>query len=60
MGRIMLKFGFTESEIDSIKSDSKDAVADAFERCKSLPSADMGEVLEKEKSVVNRMWGRRG
>jgi len=58
MERILLEFGVSGSEVDSIKNDARKAVERAFEKCKSLPSADISEVLEKEKSVVNHMWGR--
>jgi pyruvate dehydrogenase E1 component alpha subunit len=59
MERIMLRFGFEQAEIDAIENDTRKRVADAFEKCKALPSADINEVLEKEKSVVNHIWGRK-
>ena len=57
--KIMLEYGYTEDEINSIKNDIKAAVTDAFEKSKLLPAMSMDDVLEKEMSIVNLMWGRR-
>lgn len=56
--RIMVQFGIPEEEIRQIKDEIKQRVADALEKSKSLPMADINVVREKEIATVNHMWGR--
>jgi TPP-dependent pyruvate/acetoin dehydrogenase alpha subunit len=57
MEKILLQFDVPQNEIESIENDAKTMISNAFEKCASLPDADVGEVLEKELSAVKLMWG---
>jgi len=58
MEKHMTQSGFSATEIEKIKENTKQAVVNAYERAKVLPDQDIEEVMKLHETVVNHMWER--
>ena len=54
------KAGVPEEEIKTIETEAKKEIDEAYEWALTRPEITVAQFLEKQESVVNRMWGQEG